>query len=240
MEEIKIFPDSPTLTKAVSEHFIQIGNHAILMYGRFVVAMAGGSTPEAAYLLLSTRPFASQIDWSRVHFFWGDERCVPPDHIESNFQMASEALINHISIPSSNIHRMEGEIEPTVAADRYQKKLEAFFGSRPHFDLILLGLGTDGHTASLFPGTNAIHENVDWVVANYIKKLDTWRITLTPRILNQAHNIAFIVSGENKAIPLKAVLGGDYQPDVYPSQIIRPTNGKLVWLIDKTAAKLLK
>jgi 6-phosphogluconolactonase len=239
MDNIQIFSDRQELAQAVAEVFVQTGTHAITKEGRFTVSLAGGSTPIAAYQLLGSPGFSTRLDWSKTHIFWGDERCVPPDHPESNYRMACETLIEKVPVPDSNIHRMEGELNPNEAARRYDKNLRNFFGNTPHFDLVLLGMGTDGHTASLFPGSAALHETQAWAIANHVDKLSSWRITLTPTILNQAQKIIFIVSGENKARPLHQVLMGEYQPEVYPSQLIKPFSGRLTWLLDKPAAKFI-
>jgi 6-phosphogluconolactonase len=239
MDNIRTFSDQHEQALAVAEVFAQTGTHAIATEGRFTVSLAGGSTPKAAYQLLASPDFSTRLDWSKAHIFWGDERCVPPDHPESNYRMACETLIGEVPLPGSNIHRMEGELEPVEAARRYDKGLRTFFGNTPHFDLILLGMGTDGHTASIFPGTSALQETQAWAIANYVDKLSSWRITLTPGILNQARKIIFIVSGENKARPLQQVLMGEYQPEIYPSQLIKPISGNLTWLLDKSAAKFI-
>jgi 6-phosphogluconolactonase len=179
------------------------------------------------------------VDWARVHVFWGDERCVPPDHPESNYRLAREALLDHVPLPPANVHRIPTEQEPVQAAADYEQTLRRFFGpgSVPRFDLVLLGLGTDGHTASLFPGTPAVHEYERWVVAHYVSSLPAWRVTLTPAVLNAADQVTFLVAGEEKAGALKQVLAGPYQPDVLPAQVVRPAGGSLLWLVDDAAAR---
>ena len=240
MFEIKVFPDAEKLARGVAEFFIGTGNEAISNRGLFTVALAGGSTPIVSFETLSEEPFISRIDWAKVHVFWGDERCVPPTDKECNFLMASQFLLDNTPIPGINIYRMEGELDPEQAAKRYKKKLEEFFGTEPQFDLILLGMGDDGHTASLFPGTAAVFDDKNWVVANYVQKKDAWRLTLTPKIINQSRNIAFVVSGESKSKVLKNVLEGKYQPETLPSQIIQPVDGNLFWYIDEPAGRLLE
>jgi 6-phosphogluconolactonase len=237
--EIKIFPDSVALARAAAEQVITLGNAAILTAGRFSIALSGGSTPRTMFGLLASEEFASRIDWSKVHLFWGDERCVPPDHPDSNYLMTRETLIDNISIPAENIHRMHGELPPEAGAAAYVDALKAFFGTAdfPHFDLILLGMGDDGHTASLFPGTAAIHEEARWAIAHYVEKVNMWRITLTPPVLNAGKTVAFLVAGKDKAERLASVLRGPHQPDVLPSQIIAPTSGQLYWMIDTAAAE---
>jgi len=215
------------------------------------VALAGGSTPRATYALLATEEFAARVDWPRVHVFWGDERCVPPDHPGSNYRMAREALLDHVPLPARNVHPIHGEISPEEAAADYERTLRAFFawnsggrGSRdgapiPRFDLVLLGMGENGHTASLFPSTAALHEQTRWVVAHYVENLEAWRVTLTPIVINAAANVTFIVSGAGKAERLQQVLRGPCRPDLLPAQLIRPTDGRLVWVVDAAAAALL-
>lgn len=239
MPDLEIFENNADLVEAVADRFLQIGNQAVQTNGKFSTALAGGSTPLAVYQLLAESQ-AAKLDWLKVHFFWGDERCVPPDHPESNFGMAYDALLKHIRIPETNIQRMEGELDPNLAADNYEKMLRSTFEDSPSLDLILLGMGIDGHTASLFPGTDAVNEKRRWVTAAFIPKLDTWRITLTPAILNQAKRIIFMVSGSSKASVLKKVLLGEYQPQKYPAQIIQPEIGKVTWMIDEAASKKLK
>jgi 6-phosphogluconolactonase len=243
LEAIEVYPDAAHLARAAANHFVTLAGEAIASRGRFAVALAGGSTPRAAYALLASDEYAPRVDWSRVQVFWGDERCVPPDHLDSNYRMACEALLDHVSIPEENVHRMRGELEPTQAAAEYEYVLGALFsassGDRKaelRFDLILLGMGDDGHTASLFPGTEAIHEQTRRVVAHYVKKLKAWRITLTPVVINAAANVTFLVSGSGKAERLSQVLTGPYQPDVLPAQIVNPDRGRLRWLVDAAAA----
>jgi 6-phosphogluconolactonase len=239
MNQIEIFSDSTILAHAVVKHFIEQARTAVETKKRFSVALAGGSTPQLSYQLLTKPEYKSQVDWSKIHIFWGDERCVPPDDNQSNFHMASKAFLDKVPIPTSNVYRMEGERKPSVAANRYQDFLVDFFGDNVQFDLVLLGMGADGHTASLFPGTEAVRKTSGFVTANYIEKLSTWRITLTPSAINNALNIAFLVAGGNKADTLHKVLKGKYIPDLYPSQIIKPLHGKLIWFIDKNASSLL-
>jgi 6-phosphogluconolactonase len=238
--EIRTHPDAASLARAAAEHFVTLAAEAIAARGRFAVALAGGSTPRATYALLATEEFAARVDWSRVHVFWGDERCVPPDHPDSNYCMVREALLDKIPIPTENVHRIRGELSPDQAAVAYHEKLEAVLGANGRFDLILLGMGADGHTASLFPGTAALHEQARWVVAHYVDKLSMWRVTFTPAAINAAAHVTFIVSGAGKAEQLREVLAGPYQPDVLPAQIVRPTDGHLLWLVDEAAAVHLR
>lgn len=241
MTDLQIFADQQATVIAAADHIRDLAMNAIESNDRFTIALSGGSTPKALYKLLATKPYTDQIDWQNVYIFWGDERCVPPDHEDSNYHMAHETLLSRVPIPPDNIFRMQGEIDPSQAAAEYEHQLRTFFGEDdpPRFDLILLGMGDDGHTASLFPGTAAIHEQNRWVIAHFVEKLDTWRITLTPVVINAAAQVTFLVIGDKKSEPLKHVLEGDYNPDKFPSQIVKPTHGQLTWLLDQSAAKLL-
>jgi 6-phosphogluconolactonase len=207
--------------------------------GRFAVALAGGSTPKATYEVLA-RDYANELDWSRVHVFFGDERSVPPDHEDSNYRMAYETLLSHV--PVGSVHRMRGELPPDEAAAAYEEELRAFFGQVdvPRFDLILCGLGEDGHTLSLFPETAALDVNDRWVVANPVLKLGTTRLTLTIPVLNESRAVTFLVAGESKAGALKEALEGDADPRAYPAKLVRPESGDLTWMVDRAAARLLK
>lgn len=241
MSEIKTYPDADHLARAAAEHFVTIASGAIATGGLFTVALAGGSTPRATYSLLAMEEFAARVDWSRIQVFWGDERCVPPDHSDSNYRMAREALLDKVPIPAENVHRIRGEINPEEAAADYERALRAFFARHPagptaRFDLILLGMGEDGHTVSLFPGTAALHEQTRWVMARYVGKLSVWRVTLTPVVINAAAQVIFIVAGAGKADRLRQVLDGPHRPDALPAQIVRPTDGRLLWLTDAAAA----
>lgn len=208
------------------------------------VALAGGSTPRGLYRLLTGDPYRTQIPWAHLRVFWGDERTVPPDHQESNFRMAKESLLSHVPIPSNQVFRIEGEVLAGDAAARYETVLREQFNlsSReiPQFDLILLGMGPDGHTASLFPGTSAVTESQKLVSAPWVEKLQTHRVTLTPPVLNAAKHVVFLVSGVDKATALQVVLEGPADPARYPAQVVNPPGGHMVWLINQDAAGLLK
>ena len=210
----------------------------------YSVALSGGSTPRGLYAQLTGEPYRSQVNWSSVRIFWGDERSVPPDHPESNFRMAKENLLDRLPIPSEQVFRMEGERPAQEAAVHYEEVLQHAFPQGevdvPRFDLVLLGVGTDAHTASLFPETPVLEEKEQWVAAPWVEKFQTHRITLTPRVFNAAQRIVFVVSGSDKAQALQAVLEGPYQPHQYPAQIIHPTQGDVIWLIDQAAASQLK
>jgi 6-phosphogluconolactonase len=236
MAEVRTYPDAASLARAAAEHFVTLAAEVIAAHGQFVVALSGGSTPRIAYALLASDEFAARVDWPRVRVFWGDERCVPPDHPDSNYRMVREALLERIQIPTENVHRIRGELPPDQAATAYQAELEAVLGAGGRFDLILLGMGADGHTASLFPDTGAMREQTRRVVAHYMDKLAAWRVTLTPVAINAAAHVIFIVSGAGKAERLREVLAGPYQPDILPAQIVRPTDGRLLWLVDAAAA----
>jgi 6-phosphogluconolactonase len=239
MSELIVCPDAQALAEAAAEQLIALADTAITQRGRFSVALSGGSTPERLYQLLATPDYAGRIYWPGVHAFWGDERCVPPDHVDSCYRMAREALLDHVPIPPENIHRMQGELPPDEAATKYERLLHYYFGEEiplPPFDLILLGMGDDGHTASLFPGTSAISEMKRWVIENYVPAKGMWRITLTRPVINAAANVTFLVSGSGKAARLRQVLGGSFDEDGLPAQSIQPTIGTLTWLVDQDAA----
>jgi len=201
---------------------------------------------------LSETDCARRIDWPRVHIFWGDERCVPPDHPDSNYRMARETLLDRVPIPTGNIHRLRGEIEPAAAEAAYAQELHAFFAQPcdsaipaaevpwPRFDLIFLGLGEDGHTASLFPGTTALFEQKRWVVAHYVTQLQTWRITLTLPVINAAAQVTFMVAGERKAERLRQLLSASKEAADLPAHLVKPTTGELLWLVDAETASRLK
>ncbi len=237
MAEVIIVDGPAALAEAAAAQFVQAATQSLARQARWAVALSGGATPQAAYQRLAAPDLASQVDWARVHFFWGDERCVPPAHPESDFGMARAALLDHIPVPAGNVHRMRGELDPAEAATAYQAELEGYFGTaRPRFDVVWLGLGEDGHTASLFPGTAALRETQRHVVANWVEKLSTWRLTLTPPVINEAAQVTFLVSGSRKAKILKEVLQGPYQPEVWPAQLVQPASGRVVWLVDRDAA----
>ena len=244
---IEVFPDRQRLIQAAAKHIVRLASEAAAKSEMFTIALSGGSTPRPLYTLLATQTFAKRIDWTRVHVFWGDERCVPPEDPRSNYQMVRETLLDAVPLPPGNIHRIHGEEEPQLAAVAYEQELRSFFGSRASdgpppagFDLVLLGMGDNGHTASLFPGSAAVTERVRWVMAQYVEVHSMWRITFTPVLINLAKNVTFIVSGVDKAQRLRDVLEGPIQPEVLPAQIVRPARGRLLWLIDKAAAGCLK
>jgi 6-phosphogluconolactonase len=208
-----------------------------------MVALAGGSTPKAAYAMLASAAYRDRVPWQQTHFFWGDERHVPPDHEDSNYRMAHEAMFSKVTVPAAHIYRIAAEKEAQQAADEYEATLRAAFqltgDALPRFDLVLLGMGPDGHTASLFPGTAAVHESKRLVAAPWVEKFHTFRITLTPPVLCHAAHVVFAAGGADKTETLQQVLQGPYQPDLYPSQVVKPAQGTLLWLVDKAAARLL-
>lgn len=239
---IETYPDLQALASGVAERITELARQAIAERGRFTIALAGGSTPRPIYQQLAQ---ADNIDWTWVTVFWGDERCVPPDHQESNFRMAQEALLAHVPIPAAQIFRMRGEDEPQAAAAAYTRDLMQVFGGDPQagpppegFDLILLGMGGDGHTASLFPGTPAVDEQVEWVVAQHIPAVDAWRLTLTYPVLNAARTVIFTVAGADKAARVQEILATQGQPDALPAARVRPV-GELIWALDASAAARL-
>ena len=245
---LQIVSDLEQLVTVAAERVVNLAAEAIAENGRFTIALSGGSTPKPVYEKLATEGFAKRVDWPRVQIFWGDERCVPPDDPQSNYRMTREALLDHVPIPALNVHCIRGEQDPREAAEAYARELRAIFGGDAEkddppakgFDLILLGMGDNGHTASLFPGLAAILEQCKWVLAQYVEVVTAWRITLTPVVINAARNVTFLVSGAGKAEPLRQVLEGPYQPEVLPAQVIKPRNGRLTWLVDRPAAAHLK
>ncbi len=244
---IEVFPDRESLIQAAAEHVMLLTSQGITENGSVAVALSGGSTPHPLYALLASERYSQRIDWPGVHIFWGDERCVPPDSPQSNYRMARETLLDVVPIPASNVHRIHGEEDPEKAAVAYEKELRTFFGvnaaggsPRLGFDVILLGMGDNGHTASLFPGLSAVTEKKRWVMAQYVEVVSMWRITLTPVVINAAKNIIFIVSGTEKAERVRDVLEGPVQPERLPAQAIKPVTGRLLWLVDKAAAGRLK
>lgn len=240
-QEILICADPAELAREAARRFAELADHFVRNVGKFTVALSGGSTPKALFQILAEKPYADSLPWWSIYFFWGDERCVPPDHPDSNYRMANETLLSKVPVPREHIFRIPAEDEdPHRAAAKYEETLRKFFNEEwPHFDLVFLGMGPDGHTASLFPNTEALHAHDRVAVANYVEKFQSWRITLTADAINRARNITFLVAGADKALALKEVLDGPRDPNQYPSQLIQPYNGELLWLVDEAAAKLL-
>lgn len=240
------FADREELTRAAAEDFVARAELALRQSGRFTVALAGGSTPEATYRLLAEE-YADREFWSRTHFFFGDERTVAPEHEDSNYRMARESLLDHVS--TGSVHRMRGEAEPGAAADSYEEELREFFGAEreieeiealPQLDLVMLGLGEDGHTASLFPHTQALEVRDRLVVSNEVPKLETVRLTLTVPMINAARSVVFTAAGGGKAEALKRILAPDADPRDYPARLILPDDGELVWMVDAEAGNSLE
>ena len=235
-----ICADLDDLAHRAAAEWVRTADEAIARAGRFAVALSGGNTPRALYAKLAGEVLRSRIAWDRWHFFWGDERSVPADHPDSNYRMAYEALLSRVPVPAANIHRIETERGPAEAAAAYEAALRDFFapprGGFPRFDLILLGIGEEGHTASLFPGSAALEERERLVVAVYVEKLKTDRITFTLPVLNSAAEVAFLVSGKSKAEAVKETLRGAAD---LPAARVAPADGRLLWLLDKAAAPFL-
>lgn len=238
-------PDPAALARRAVEYLVEMAGEAVEAQGRARIAISGGSTPKAAFELLAdpNHPWRSRMPWEMLDVYWVDERCVPPDDAESNYRMTREALLDHVPLRPEQIHRMEGELEPGAAAARYEQELRSGFridgAQSPRFDLVQLGIGNDGHTASLFPHTEAIHETNRLVVANRVPQKDASRITLTWPVINRARSVFFLVSGEEKAAVMKEVLTGPHDPERLPSQLIWPCSGILTLILDKAAAALL-
>jgi 6-phosphogluconolactonase len=244
--DIQIVPNAEALCLAAATMFVSSAEAAVRERGSCTVVLSGGSTPKNLYALLADdASWRARMPWEKVHFFWGDERHVPPEHPDSNYRMAHEAMLSKVPLPAANIHRITSEYtDAGQAAWEYEQALREFFhltaGQYPRFDLIFLGLGPDAHTASLFPGAQALHEQQRLVVANRVDKLHTERITMTAPVLNNAACVVFLVSGAEKASPLKAVLEGQYEPSQLPAQLVHPHHGRLLWLVDQAAARLLQ
>lgn len=242
--EVVVCPDPEELGQRAAERFVQLVGEAVDRKGVCAVALAGGSTPKMLYKSLASEPFLTGVAWPVLHLFWGDERFVPPDHPASNYRMVKETLLSSVPLPSANIHRVPTERgEPEFVAAAYQQEIRQFFGlSRnevPRFDVVLLGMGEDGHTASLFPETPVLEESKLLVAATYVQQLASYRVTLTFPVLNHACNVIFLVSGEAKARALRDVLRGEYRPAKLPAQRVQPTGGALTWIVDRAAASKL-
>jgi 6-phosphogluconolactonase len=236
---IELLADEPSLAEAAADRFISVVEQTLRFRQVADVCVAGGSTPKAMNAILASPARRSSVAWDRVRFFFGDERTVPPDDAESNYRMTRETLFVPLDIPAANIFRMRGEDEPHAAAAAYADVLTRELGSRPRFDLLYLGMGPDGHTASLFPGTLGSIDGSKLVVANWVEKFSTWRITLTPRVINDAAHVVITTGGASKADALHGVFDGPRQPDVYPIQLVAPVDGELHWIIDADAAAKL-
>ena len=233
-------PDPQALARRAAQYFVEMTGEAVAGRGRARIAISGGNTPKAAFQLLAdpNQPWRSRMPWDNLDLYWVDERAVPPQAAESNYRMTREALLDRVPLRPEQIHRIEGELEPELAAARYETELRNTFrlegAETPRFDLVALGMGEDGHTASLFPHTEAIHE-----VTNHVPQKDTGRITLTWPVIDHASSVFFLIAGEDKAAVLKEVLMGPHDPERLPSQLIWPVSGILTLILDKAAAALL-
>src|ERR1700726_2314297 len=243
--EVYILKDNPATASRPTEEFVKMAQSAVKDHGSFSVALSGGSTPKLLYSLLATDPgFSSRLPWDKMQLFFGDERHVGPDDPQSNFKMASETMITKAPLKPEQVHRMKGEYpDAEQAAKEYEQDLRTHFHLKnaelPRLDLVLAGMGDEGHTLSLFPGTKALHPQGRAVVRNWVGKLYTERVTLTAPAANNAEMILFMVAGKEKALALKAVLEGPYEPEQLPAQLLQPTNGKLLWLVDQAAGSML-
>jgi 6-phosphogluconolactonase len=234
---IQVYPDQESLSRAAAQLVVEQAGQAVKARGRFTVALSGGRTPRRPYEILGQPPCRHQVAWDKVHIFWGDERRVPADDPRSNARLARQAWLEHVPIPLDQIHAIPGHLPPEAAAQAYEARLRAFFaGQPPSFDLVLLGLGEDGHTASLFPHHKVLKEKVRWVCEVYLAPAEPPRVTLTPVILNQAAVLAFMVAGAAKARVLQEVVQGRPDPERLPAQLIQPEGGRLLWLVDQEAA----
>ncbi len=243
--EIRVLPDPVALARAAADEFSRLARESVATRGVFTVALSGGSSPKAIFTLLATDHTLgiSPLPWDKIQIFFGDERHVPPDHPDSNYRMANESLLSKVPIPIANVHRVEGELDAPTAAARYEAKLRDVFhtatGSMLRFDLVMLGMGADGHTASLFPCSSALDETQALVYATWVEKFRSYRITFTYPLINAAARVLFIAGGADKTAMLGHVLRGDPSGQTYPAQQIRPVNGQLVWLVDEAAAGML-
>jgi len=240
MYQFRIFPDSEALAASAVEEFIRLAVQSIQDRGRFSVALSGGTTPKALYRILADTDYQARLDWGHIHLFFGDERYVGSDHPESNYYMVKETLLEKINIPEGNIHPVPTDLDVHQAALTYEAMLqECFDGDWPRFDLVLLGMGADGHTASLFPHSSGLEEENHWFIANYAPKPGAWRMTLTKYAINFARNILVLVSGGSKAKMVEKVFYGPVKLSELPIQMIAPHDGQMTWMLDRDAAQYL-
>jgi 6-phosphogluconolactonase len=240
---VQIFKDIEALSHAAADLFVRSATQAVEKHGRFLVALSGGGTPSGLYRLLARKPFQDQIAWDKAFVFWGDERSVPPDDEGSNYKQAEEVLLKHVPIPNENILRVKGELSPHEASEAYAQTLKAFADPGldwPRFDLVLLGMGDDGHTASLFPGSQVETAFPTLAVTADYQDRPANRVTLTSLVFNSARNVLFLVAGESKALTLSVVLSDTSNQELYPAQRIQPTDGELIWFVDESAASKLQ
>jgi 6-phosphogluconolactonase len=244
--EYKVLPDAATLAAEAAERFTQAAEKAVAERGRARLAISGGSTPKVSFQLLADprEPWRARMPWDKLELFWVDERCVAPDNADSNYRMTREAMLDHVPLKPEQVHRMEGELDPQAAAARYESLLRDNFrlegAESPRFDLVQLGMGPDGHTASLFPHTEALHEMARLVTANHVEAVkDSWRVTLTWPVINNASSVFFLIGGADKAELVQQVFAGPRDPERLPSQLIWPSSGILTLVLDQAAAALL-
>jgi 6-phosphogluconolactonase len=238
--ELQIYRESQAVARALADLFIATGRMATAERGSFHVSLSGGNTPREAYGLIGQEPLRDELSWSDVFIYFGDERCVPPTDDQSNYRMAQRAFLDAVSIPRANVHRIHGEVDPGHAANEYASILRADLGDAPQFDLFMLGLGPDGHTASLFPGLSPEIDTDALVRAVYAESQMMWRVTMTPKVINLARIVVFAVEGADKAQAFAEVYEGPIDPVKYPAQIVRPRPGRLIWIVDEFAASMLK
>jgi 6-phosphogluconolactonase len=243
--EYIVEPDGAALARRTAQHFVELAEQAVARKGRARIAISGGSTPKAAFQLLAdpAEPWLKRMPWDKIELYWVDERTVGPNQPDSNYRMTREAMLDRVPLKAEQVHRMEGELEPEVAAARYESLLRNQFrlegAESPRFDLVALGMGDDGHTASIFPHTEAIHTVDRLVMANHVTKMSTWRLTLTWPVINNGRSVFFLIGGANKAELVKEVFTGPSDPERLPSQLIWPAGGILTLILDKDAAALL-
>lgn len=244
--EYRVYGDPNALSRAAAEHFLQTAQAAVAARGKARIAVSGGRTPKTTFQLLANpaEQFLKAMPWRQIELYWVDERCVPPDHPDSNYRMTREAMLSKVPLKPEQVFRIEGELEPDTAAAQYESTIRSQFRlegvETPRFDVLALGMGDDGHTASLFPHTAALHELNRIVVANHVpQQKETWRVTLTWPVIVETSEVFFLIEGSSKADPLHRVLQGPYDPETLPSQLIQPRSGKLLFLLDKDAAAQL-
>ena len=240
MRQIEIAESADALNHSVAEQFVRITTEALRVRNRCAVSLSGGSTPKQIYQLLATEPYRSRALWDQIDFFWGDERHVPADHPDSNYRMAADALLSKVPVRPAKVHRIHAEIpDAALAAHEYEQEIRTTFGepaNMPRFDLMLMGLGTDGHTASLFPGTPAVDERRRLCVENWVVALGAYRITMTLPLINAARMVMFVASGAEKAPAVHRVLAARETAPLAPAQLVRPSDGALWWMLDRAAA----
>jgi 6-phosphogluconolactonase len=235
--QLHLHKDPNELSKAAAKWVADYISNTLRNQNRFTIALSGGGTPQKLHAILAAAPYKEQIDWSKLHIFWGDERVVPFEDNRNNAKMAYDTLLNQVPIPAAQIHVMRTDIDPVLSANEYEEILHRYFDNTAHsFDLVLLGMGDDGHTLSLFPNTEVVREKEKWATAFFLQSQNMYRITLTAPLVNQSACVAFLTTGAGKASALKEVLQGKFNPDKYPSQIIQPAKGSLHWFVDEAAA----